>query len=391
MPRKSHVVVPAQRADLHHDVVRAAGPVHDEAHLPKYPEQPLAPFLVGAGQPLVVRRRKVEGERARFLQRRRRAHGEEVVDLADGVRQGRGCDRPAHPPPGHAVGLAHPVDGDGARGHFRQRGERDVDRAVVQDVLVDLVGHRDRIVPPAQLGDRLQLHAREDLARGVVGSVDDDGPRALREGALQLRGVEVPLRRPQAYEARHRAGEDRVGAVVLVEGLEDDHLVAGIEHREKGGNHGLGRPARDRDLTLGVHGQAVEPLELPRDGLAQRPRPPSDGVLVDVGGNGAARRFFHLFGSREIGEALGEVDRPVQLRQARHLADHRFGEALGLGRRPDAHSDRLSSEAASTVMSGGSGRVRSMWPASVSAGLSSTRIWTRFTAGKLVLREFTTE
>ena len=231
----------------------------------------------------------------------------------------------------------------------------------------------------------------EDLARGVVGSVDDDGPGALREGALELGGVEAPLRRPQADEARHRAGQDRVGAVVLVEGLEDHHLVAGIEDREESGNHGLGRAARDRDLALGIHRHAVEPLEFLRDGLAQRPRPPRDGVLVDVRGDGAAGRFLHLLGSREIGKALGEVDRAVQMGQARHLADHRFGEALGLGRRPDAHSDRLSSEAASTVMSGGSGRVRSMWPARVWAGLSSTRIWTRFTAGKLVLRVFTTE
>ena len=49
-----------------------------------------------------------------------------------------------------------------------QRGHGDVDGAVVEDVLVDLVGHGQRVVAAAQVGDRLQLRAREDLARGVV-------------------------------------------------------------------------------------------------------------------------------------------------------------------------------------------------------------------------------
>ncbi len=43
------------------------------------------------------------------------------------------------------------------------------------------------------------------------------------------------------------------------------------------------------------------------------------------------------------------------------------------------------------VMSGDSGRVRSTWPARVGTWRSSTRIWTRFTAGKLAVSELTTE
>ena len=45
---------------------------------------------------------------------------------------------------------------------------------VVEDVLVDLVGDRERAPLLAQTGDELQLFAREDLAGRVVRRVDDD-------------------------------------------------------------------------------------------------------------------------------------------------------------------------------------------------------------------------
>src|SRR5205085_914655 len=124
---------------------------------------------------------------------------------------------------------------------------------------------------------------------------------------------------------------------------------------------------------------------------------------------------------REVGEALGEVDGAVQVREPRHLADHGLRETARLGRSARAHEGGApggageatagggpgaaaaggaspgagdagtSAEATSRVMSAGSGRLRSTWPASVSAGRSSTRICTRLMAGKFTVREFTIE
>jgi hypothetical protein len=52
--------------------------------------------------------------------------------------------------------------------HARQGGEGDV-LAVEDDVLVDLVGDGEEVVPGADPGDRLELLPGEDLARRVVG------------------------------------------------------------------------------------------------------------------------------------------------------------------------------------------------------------------------------
>ena len=53
-------------------------------------------------------------------------------------------DRVAQPPAGHRVGLGEAVEDDRPLGHARQRRDRDVLRAVVQDPAVDLVGEDRR-------------------------------------------------------------------------------------------------------------------------------------------------------------------------------------------------------------------------------------------------------
>ena len=64
-------------------------------------------------------------------------------------------------------------------GHPGQGRQRDV-LAVVDDVLVDVVGQGDDVVLLAEAGDELELGPVEDLARRVVRRVHDDrpGPRS---------------------------------------------------------------------------------------------------------------------------------------------------------------------------------------------------------------------
>src|SRR5581483_5164950 len=116
------------------------------------------------------------------------------------------------------------------------------------------------------------------------------------------------------------------------------------------------------------------------------PRTPGDRVLVDVRGQGLSRRLLERLRGREIRKALREVDGPVQVGEPRHLADDRLREPRGLGGGSgNLHEGPAvavaSGRAATSVMSGGNGRERSTWPASVLADCPSIRIWTRLIAG----------
>src|SRR2546430_10739261 len=54
--------------------------------------------------------------------------------------------------------------------------------------------------------------------------------------------------------------ENRIRPVILIVGLEDDHLVAGIDERQEYGRHRLRRTAAHSDLALGID---VHPVPLP--------------------------------------------------------------------------------------------------------------------------------
>ena len=208
-------------------------------------------------------------------------------------------------------------------------------RAVVENVLVDFVGDGEHVVLDAEVADELEFLPAEHLAGRVIGRVQDDGLGVVLEGLAKFDFVERPLgirglRRTQADEARLGAAQDRIRAVVFVERLEDDDLVALIADREQGRDHGFGRAAADGDFFLGIDVQALPLLHLAGDGVAQALRSPGDGVLVDVGGDGLLRGSLDLGGRGEIGESLGQVDGAVLHGLARHLADDGLGEVLDL-------------------------------------------------------------
>ena len=243
---------------------------------------------------------------------------------------------PADPPPGHGVGLRQRADRDGPVLEPGHRARRHVAEPVVRDVLVDLVGEHDRVPALAQLGDHLELVAREHLAGRVVRRVDHDAARARVERGRELTLVERPVRRRERHGPRHGAREDRVGPVVLVERLEHDDLVAGVEHAEHRGDHRLGRAARDRHVAFGLDPRhAVARSVRVGDRGSERLGAPGDRVLVDVVGDRLASRLLDLLGRGEVGEALRQVDGAVRDREPRHLADHGFGERGGLARRAD--------------------------------------------------------
>ena len=59
---------------------------------------------------------------------------------------------------------------------------------------------------------------------------------------------------------------------------------------------------------------------------------PGDGVLIYVCHDSVTGRKFYLLGRGKIGKALREIDRPVQIGLASHLADDGFGELFSFMR-----------------------------------------------------------
>ena len=82
------------------------------------------------------------------------------------------------------------------------------------------------------------------------------------EGALQFVAVEIPARRMELHEARRGAGENRVRAVILVERLEDDDFVAGVDDAHHRRHHGFGRAAGDGNFALGIDAHALRALRI---------------------------------------------------------------------------------------------------------------------------------
>ena len=112
--------------------------------------------------------------------------------------------------------------------------------AVVNNVLVDFIGNAISVPAHTEVADEFEFRAGEYLARGIVGRVENDGFGVRAEGGGQFFFVEGPVGSAQLDKAWSRAAENRVGAVILVERLEDDDFIAGIDDGHHRGHHGFG-------------------------------------------------------------------------------------------------------------------------------------------------------
>ena len=135
-----------------------------------------------------------------------------------------------------------------------------------------------------------ELVVGKHLARRVVRRVDDDRPGPRVEGGRRGR----PRRTSQSgsWSVTWRGVAPRqngIRSVVLVEGLEDDHLISGVDGRKQGRDHRLGRSAAHCHLAVRVDGHVVSPGELSSDRRAQVGRAPGHGILIDVVLNRGAR------------------------------------------------------------------------------------------------------
>ena len=181
----------------------------------------------------------------------------------------------------------------------------------------------------AHFGNRLKFRTVEHMSRGIMRRVEDQGARPRRDGRLQRVNVEFPVWDGQRDKHRLCVAEDRVGAVVLVERLKNDHFVARIDKRQKHRRHRLCSAAGHRDLSVRIHRHAVAREVLPRDGVAERFGAPRGGVLVEVATDGVAGGFLHFLWHGKVRKPLGEVHGAVLISDTGHFANDRLGERQG--------------------------------------------------------------
>ena len=184
------------------------------------------------------------------------------------------------------------------------------------------------------------------------------------------------------------AGQLDVRAVAVVARVEHDHLVAGADEGEHGGEDRLRRAGGDGDLARRVVAMAVERLDLGGDALAQERHAGHRRVLVEAA---AHRRVDGVDQRRvavEIGEALAEIDGAVLQRQRRHhgedgRADVRAGGSTIAGVRGGAASRaRMATRSELVVVRRRRAIARSTSGAGQAIGQSSRRTRRRSCAGR---------
>ena len=127
---------------------------------------------------LVAAQRGLDGVLARHVgAQAHRGQHVEALDVVPGVALLAGHDHPAGAVAAGAVVLRQAVEGD-EQHVVGQRGDRGVRRAVVEHLVVDLVGVDDQLVLAGDLDDLLQQLVRVQRAGRVVRVDDDDGAGA---------------------------------------------------------------------------------------------------------------------------------------------------------------------------------------------------------------------
>ena len=328
MHREGPIVFEGKASEVRHHVIRSLRRMAIEPRVLEAPDEKVPFLLVHRGQIPVVGLGEAEGHGRRDLQRMGRSNGQEVVGPAHRMGEGLRCNGPSDPPAGRAVRLRESVDRDRPIRHVPDRRQGDVLRAIEDDVLVDLVRHRDGVVVGTEIGDQFEFLAAEDFPRRIVRRVQDQDLRAVREGGLQLLLIHGPIRPFHPDIPWAGPADDRVGPVVLVERFEDHGLVAGVDEGEHGRHHRLRRAAGDDQVRLRIGVDPVEGLRPTSDRVPQFLRAPGDGVLVVARVEGALRRIGELARRVEVRVALGQVDRVVERGDAGHLPDHRLREFL---------------------------------------------------------------
>src|SRR5678816_1668173 len=97
--------------------------------------------------------------------------------------------------------------GDGAILHARKRSNRDVTKAIEDEVFVDLIRDGNHVVLHTKVADDRQLLLREYPAGWIVRRIEEHGLGLLFKGACQFFGVKPVVRRAQRNPDWNTAGK----------------------------------------------------------------------------------------------------------------------------------------------------------------------------------------
>jgi len=183
-------------------------------------------------------------------------------------------------------------------------------------------------VLPAEGGDGIEFRAGEDFAGGVVGGIEEEHAGLRGKRPAQLFFSKVKIRGMEGDKAGRGPGEGNAGPVGIVEWLEDDYFIAGIEQSQHGVGDGFGATVGDGDFCIGIDRKAGGRLEVLGDGLVELGDAVAAGVLIVPGPHGLHRCVFDEFRAVEVGETLAEIDRLMLRGEAGHLGEDGFSEGL---------------------------------------------------------------
>ena len=255
--------------------------------------------------------------------------GQPLLDPGDRGEQLLARGDPADLPARHREGLARRGDRDGAVLRAGQGRDRQMRRSE-GEVLVDLVGDDQGVVPGGLLDDRLQGAHPQHQPGGVVRGVHQHQAGALRECGPQLRLVDVEHQVPggavgaggQRHRAVHPAGQRDHRRVLVVERLEGEHLVSWLHQGEDRRRERLGGARAHQHLARGIPAQPVPRGLVLRDRLAQHCLPGAGRVLVLPATDRRDGGLGHRLRRCVVGIALTEVQRAVLGGARRHLCEH---------------------------------------------------------------------
>src|SRR5512133_1494244 len=199
-------------------------------------------------------------------------------------------------------------------------------------MFVHFVGDHVSVVFLGKLDDIAQLFPREDLATRVARITDDNGFCALGKGPPEFVTIELESRWTKFDIDRLCTGQNRVRAVVLIEGRKHDHLVVWIHQTHQTCEHCFRTAARHYQVGLRTDRIAQPVFKFSGQCAAEILCAPRDGVLMKGAVNCLVCGLKKFCWWVEIGKALREIDRSAFVTSPSHFANDGLGEPLGTQR-----------------------------------------------------------
>lgn len=220
-----------------------------------------------------------------FLDERRGATDDELVELGGFLSEVTAGDEPAKTPTGHAPGLGEALDDENgvmAGGELENAGNDGT--AVIDEPFIDFVGEEPKVVAAGKIEELLLLFDGGDPAEGVGGRGVDEKAGTGREGGFELSDVNGVAVIDERLSELNRPGavhlEDGTG--VGPGGGEDEGVIAGINGAADADVEGLDAGVGDNDFVFRIERDALMTLVIAGDGFAGGEEPGVGRVIGEA-------------------------------------------------------------------------------------------------------------